>query len=39
MAAKVGKRYVCEKCGAEYIVTRPGEGELKCCGQPVKEKE
>jgi desulfoferrodoxin-like iron-binding protein len=38
VTSKVGKRYVCDKCGAEYIVTRAGKGDLKCCGQPMKEK-
>lgn len=35
MANQVGKRYRCEKCGTELIVTRPGEGQVKCCGQPM----
>ncbi len=39
MANKVGKKYTCEKCGASYIVTRGGEGELKCCGQPMEQKQ
>ncbi|MCX8125883.1 MAG: hypothetical protein N3E40_01890 [Dehalococcoidia bacterium] len=38
MANEAGKRYVCSKCGAEFIVTRRGEGTLKCCGEPMKEK-
>ena len=39
MANQVGKRYVCKKCGAEFIVTRPGEGTLICCGQPMELKK
>jgi len=39
MANIVGKRYICKKCGCEFIVTRPGEGALKCCGQPMELKE
>ncbi len=39
MANEVGKRYICEKCGAEFIVTRGGEGQLKCCGQPMEIKK
>lgn len=39
MASQVGKRYVCEKCGAEFIVTRAGNGELHCCGEPMKIKQ
>jgi hypothetical protein len=39
MANEVGKRYVCGKCGAEFIVTRGGEGDMVCCGQPVEIKK
>jgi hypothetical protein len=39
MATQVGKRYICKKCGAEYIGTRPGNGEVKCCGEPVELKK
>jgi hypothetical protein len=39
MANQVGKRYICKKCNAEYIVTRAGEGELKCCNQPTEIKK
>ncbi len=33
-----GKRYYCEVCGSEFIVTRKGDGTLTCCGQPMKLK-
>ena len=39
MANEVGKRYVCKKCGAEFIVTRAGKGNLYCCGQPMEIKK
>jgi predicted RNA-binding Zn-ribbon protein involved in translation (DUF1610 family) len=29
-AAQTGKRYLCPKCGSEFIVTKGGEGELTC---------
>jgi desulfoferrodoxin-like iron-binding protein len=35
VANEVGKRYLCEKCKSEFIVTRAGEGKLACCGQPM----
>ena len=35
MANLSAKRYVCRTCGGEYIVTREGDGELVCCGQPM----
>ena len=28
MAAQTGKRYTCPKCGAEFIVTKGGDGDL-----------
>jgi len=39
MANQAGKRYKCTKCGAEVIVTRSGNGEIKCCGQPMEQKK
>jgi desulfoferrodoxin-like iron-binding protein len=39
LANEVGKRYLCEKCNAEFIVTRAGEGKLACCGQPMTLKK
>jgi desulfoferrodoxin-like iron-binding protein len=29
---QVGKRYRCEQCGTEVLVTKPGDGDLECCG-------
>jgi len=39
MANATGKRYVCTVCGTEFIVTRGGEGQLVCCGQPMEIKK
>ncbi|MBW2370742.1 MAG: desulfoferrodoxin [Deltaproteobacteria bacterium] len=39
MANEVGKRYICKTCGAEVIVTRGGNGQLKCCGKPMELKK
>ncbi len=39
MANEVGKRYVCTKCGSEFIVTRGGDGTITCCGQPMVIKK
>jgi hypothetical protein len=38
--AQTGKRYLCEKCGAEVIVTRGGNATLYCKhdGQKVELK-
>lgn len=38
MANETGKRYQCAKCGTELIVTRGGEGAIKCCGEPMQLK-
>lgn len=38
MANVMGKRYLCEKCGTELIVTKAGDGTVKCCGQPMVQK-
>ena len=39
MANQVGKRYVCTVCGAEFIVTRGGDGEMHCCGKKMEIKK
>jgi len=39
MANQIGKRYVCKKCGAEFIVTKAGAGTLTCCGEPMELKK
>jgi hypothetical protein len=35
----LGKRYVCQSCGAEVLVTKGGDGEATCHGgaMPVAE--
>ena len=39
MSNQIGKRYVCKKCGSEFIVTRGGDGTIVCCGQPMELKQ
>jgi DNA-directed RNA polymerase subunit RPC12/RpoP len=39
MANQIGKRYVCQKCGSEFIATRSGDGTINCCGQPMELKK
>ena len=39
MANQLGKRYICSKCGSEFIVTRKGDGTIHCCGQPMDLKK
>jgi desulfoferrodoxin-like iron-binding protein len=39
MGTQAGKRYKCEKCGSEVLVTKPGNGTLKCCGQEMPQKQ
>ncbi len=38
MANETGKRYLCSKCGSEFVVTRGGEGSITCCGEPTTKK-
>jgi desulfoferrodoxin-like iron-binding protein len=38
LANQVGKRYMCTKCNSEMIVTKAGDGDLGCCGQPMQLK-
>jgi len=38
MANQTGKKYICKKCGSEFIVTKAGKGTLTCCGQPMALK-
>ncbi|MHB8376141.1 MAG: hypothetical protein ACYDEB_04210 [Dehalococcoidia bacterium] len=38
VANQVGKRYQCTKCNSEMIVTKAGDGQLSCCGQPMQQK-
>lgn len=35
----VGKRYMCQVCGSEFIVTKGGDGQLQCHGQPLVLKD
>jgi hypothetical protein len=39
MAVKTGKRYTCPKCGSEFIVTKGGEGDLRCGDTVIEEKK
>ena len=39
MANQIGKKYICKKCGSEFIVTKGGEGSLICCEQQVELKK
>jgi hypothetical protein len=36
MANLLGKRYQCSECEATVLVTKVGEGELACHGQPME---
>ena len=38
MTAQAGKRYVCQVCGSEMLVTRDNGVDLTCCGQPMQVK-
>jgi superoxide reductase len=36
MATRVGEAYLCEVCGNKVRVLESGDGELVCCGEPMK---
>ena len=38
MANETGKRYYCATCGAEFIVTKGGDGTIACHGEPLTKK-
>lgn len=38
MANQTGKRYYCEQCGSEFIVTTGGSGSMTCCNVPVTKR-
>lgn len=33
---QIGKRYECESCGTQALVTKAGEGDLACCTGEMK---
>ena len=36
MTNQLGKRYQCPTCEATVLVTKAGEGQLSCHGQPME---
>ncbi len=36
---EIGTRLICSSCAAEFVITRPGNGELTCCETTLKVKE
>ena len=39
MANQLGKIYRCEACGTQVIVTKGGDGAIRCCGQAMEQKK
>ncbi|HKP19139.1 MAG TPA: hypothetical protein VJT84_11715 [Gaiellaceae bacterium] len=39
MTNQLGKRFVCEECGTETLVTKAGDGSAACCGKEMQPKE
>lgn len=35
---QLGKRYQCQHCQAEVLCSRPGDGEIRCCSEPMQVK-
>ena len=38
MANETGKRYFCETCGSEFVVTRGADGTISCCDKPMTKR-
>lgn len=36
MANLLGKRLTCPKCGGQVLVTKGGDGQVQCCGEPMQ---
>jgi hypothetical protein len=39
MAIELGRRYACEACSTEVLCTKPGQGDLQCCGKEMSLKQ
>ncbi|MDY6911434.1 MAG: desulforedoxin [Chloroflexota bacterium] len=39
MPTQLGKRFQCEVCGTEALITKAGAGDLECCGKPMVLQE
>ncbi len=35
---QLGKMYLCGQCGAQIIVTKGGDGAVKCCSKEMQKK-
>ncbi|HZT65088.1 MAG TPA: hypothetical protein VFA11_04795 [Acidimicrobiales bacterium] len=33
---QIGKRYRCESCGTEVLVTKASDGQLSCCDSDME---
>ena len=31
----LGRRFRCEVCNTEVLITKAGEGQVECCGKPM----
>ena len=32
---QTGTRVQCQKCGSQALISKGGEGTVKCCGEPM----
>ena len=39
MPSQLGKRFVCSTCETEVLCTKPGTGNLECCGKEMELKD
>ncbi|WP_075050819.1 hypothetical protein [Bacillus testis] len=39
MTLKIGSKFKCSVCESEFIITKLGKAELKCCGKEMEQKQ
>ena len=35
----LGRRFRCESCNTEVLITKAGEGEVVCCEKPMEAQQ
>ncbi len=39
MPNQLGKRFHCDVCNTEVLITKAGDGSLECCGKPMEMQQ
>jgi hypothetical protein len=35
----LGRRFRCENCNTEVLITKAGDGEVECCGKAMEAQQ